>query len=58
MALIGMSVISYYKNKETDTEDFDLSAEVKRISTMISPVLIPMLESMADLDIDGVSPAA
>lgn len=51
MALIGMSVISYLKNKESELEDVDAPAEVKRISSMIAPVLIPMLESMASLDV-------
>lgn len=58
MALIGMSVIGYYKNKGSNAGDIDLPAEVRRISTMIAPVLIPMLESMADLDIDEGSVAA
>lgn len=58
MALIGMSIISYYKNKSAESEETDIPAEVKRISSMISPVLIPMLESMAELEIDEVSTAA
>ena len=58
MALIGMSVVSYYKNKENDAEAVDLVTEVKRISTMLAPILIPMLESMADLDNDDVALAA
>ncbi len=56
MALIGMSIISYYKNNES--EGTDVPAVVKRISSMISPVLIPMLESMADLEIEDISMAA
>ena len=58
MALIGMSIISYYKNNSAESEETDVPAVVKRISSMISPVLIPMLESMADLEIDEVSMAA
>lgn len=58
MALIGMSIISYYKNNASETEDTDVPTVVKRISAMISPVLIPMLESMADLEIDDISMAA
>lgn len=58
MALIGMSIISYYKNNASETEGTDVPAVVKRISAMISPVLIPMLESMADLEIDDISMAA
>ena len=58
MALIGMSIISYYKNNASESEGTDVPTVVKRISSMISPVLIPMLESMADLEIDEVSMAA
>jgi hypothetical protein len=58
MALIGMSIISYYKNNDSEPEGTDVPAVVKRISSMISPVLIPMLESMADLEIEDISMAA
>ena len=58
MALIGMSVISYYKNNEAANTDVDIPAEVKRISTMVAPILIPMLESMAGLNMEDISPAA
>ena len=60
MALIGMSVISYYKNRDKgDQEDpVDVPEMVKTISTMIAPVLIPMLESMADLTVDVATSAA
>ena len=58
MALIGMGVISYYRNKETGSETVDVPEEVRKISTMISPILIPMLESMADLDNDEIPIAA
>lgn len=58
MALIGMSIVSYYKNNSADAEETDVPAEVKRISSMISPILIPMLDSMAGLEIDEVSMAA
>ena len=53
-----MSIISYYKNNSAESEETDVPAVVKRISSMISPVLIPMLESMADLEIDEASMAA
>lgn len=49
MALIGMSIISYYKNNETANADID--EDVRRLTTMISPILIPMLETMANLDL-------
>ena len=58
MALIGMSIISYYKNNAAKYEDTDVPAAVKLFSEMISPVLIPMLESMADLEIDKTETAA
>ncbi len=55
MALIGMSIIGYYKNNSSESEETDVPAVVKLFSSMISPVLIPMLESMADLEIDEIS---
>ena len=55
MALIGMSVIGYYKNKPEDDET-DVPKMVRDVSTMIAPVLIPMLDSMADLSLDDVTP--
>ncbi len=58
MALIGMSVISYCKNRKSSDEEVDVTVEVRRITTMIAPILIPMLESMADLEIEGDSMAA
>jgi hypothetical protein len=58
MALIGMSIIGYYKNHAAEFEETDVPAEVKRISSMISPILIPMLEAMADLENDTPAIAA
>ena len=58
MALIGMSIISYYKNHADNCENTDVPATVKLLSEMISPILIPMLESMADLEIDNNDVAA
>ena len=60
MALIGMSVISYYKNRDKNEQEepVDVPEMVKNISSMIAPVLIPMLESMADLTIDEVTNVA
>ena len=59
MALVGMSVIGYYKNS-TDVEEqqTDVTKQVKMISSMVAPIMIPMLEAMADLRIDDVSTSA
>ena len=56
MALIGMSIESYYKSlPDTDQENgIDVSNEVRKISTMIAPIIVPMLESMAELDIEEI----
>ena len=60
MALIGMSVINYYKNKDKDEQEepADVPEMVKSISSMIAPILIPMLEIMADLTVDDVTNVA
>ena len=57
MALIGMSIIGYYKNSSGD-EDADVPKMVKDVSTMIAPVLIPMLEAMSDLDLSEINSAS
>ncbi len=54
MALIGMSIESYYKSKKHSFDVPDPQHEVKRISTIIAPVLIPMLDAMAELTLDDV----
>ena len=58
MALIGMSIISYYKNHTDKGNNTDVPTTVKLMSEMISPILIPMHESMADLEIDNGDVAA
>ncbi len=55
MALIGMSVIGYYKNSGSGDEEADVPKMVKDVSTMIAPVLIPMLEAMSDLDLSEIN---
>ena len=58
MALIGMSILSYYKNQKDQEEQPDVAGEVRRISSMVAPILIPMLECMADLTIDSMTNVA
>ena len=55
MALIAMSVVGYYKNNKE--EDVDVGDQVSKITSMVSPILIPMLESMADLSVTQSSVA-
>ena len=55
MALIGMSVIGYYKNSSGGEEEADVPKMVKDVSTMIAPILIPMLEAMSDLDLSEIN---
>ena len=49
MALVALSIIGYYKNRKED--DVNIDEQVSTITTMVAPVLIPMLESMAELSI-------
>ena len=59
MALIGMSVVSNYKNQSVQSDNespVNVPDQVRQISTMIAPVLIPMLDSMAGLTSDDVNP--
>lgn len=55
MALIGMSIISHYRNTSDGTEELDVSAEVKKVTSMIAPVLIPMLDAMASLNLEDIA---
>ena len=55
MALIAMSVIGYYKNSKE--EEIDVGEQVSMITTMVAPILIPMLESMADLNVSELAAA-
>ena len=52
MALIGMGVESYYKAHKD--EDTDVAERVGEITQMIAPILIPMIESMSDLDLNEI----
>ena len=56
MALIGMSIESYYKSLPSQEQDgtIDVPTEIRRITTMLAPILVPMLESMAELDIEEI----
>ena len=53
MALIALSVVGYYKNRKAQhkEEDVDVDDQVAKITTMVAPILIPMLEAMADLNV-------
>ena len=52
IVLIGMSIESYYRKSENQ-EDSDVAPEdvVKKTTTMIAPILVPLINSMAELEI-------
>lgn len=55
MALLALSIESYYKSQNDDIDDgfkVDVTEAVDKITTMISPILIPMIESMSGLEED------
>ena len=58
MALIGMSIISYYKNLGENDTEVDIPAKVKTITTMLAPIVLPLLETMNDLNIKLAETAA
>ena len=49
MVLLGLSVLGYYDNHKEENEG-ELSAEdaIKKISEMLSPVILPMIDVMGD----------
>jgi hypothetical protein len=51
MALVGLSMIHYYDNLEG--EEIDVSEKVYECTKMISPTLIPMINSLSDLSEEG-----
>lgn len=53
MALISMSVIGFYKDRKEEV--IDPAEQVSKITTMVAPILIPMLESMAELSSADIS---
>lgn len=49
MTLIGMSVESYCKNSK---ENINIEEEVGKVTKMIAPILIPMIDAMSNLDLE------
>jgi len=60
MALIGLSALSYYKendsNAETAENECDRGKSVEQISEILAPIIIPMIDSMAELHESDISP--
>lgn len=54
MVLLGLSIINYNKTCSLQNEDYDFEEDVKRITTMISPMILPIIESMGELNIEGL----
>ncbi|NLC26744.1 MAG: hypothetical protein GX777_09020 [Fastidiosipila sp.] len=58
MALIALSIESYYKSQNDDVDDvddgikIDVTEAVDKITKIVSPILIPMVESMSGLEED------
>lgn len=57
LALIGMGLLGYYlNNKEaTETQLINVEEETMRITSILSPIIIPMLDSMSDLDDETIA---
>lgn len=56
MALIGMSIVSYFHGENTNSEGTeDIESQVEKITKMIAPVVIPMIDTMSALDISDIS---
>ena len=51
--LIGMSVLNYYKREPN--EDVDIEEQIRTISSVLSPILLPMINTLGNLSIDSVS---
>lgn len=52
MVLVALGVINYYKQHPVDDEDFCMGDMVKNTTAMVSPILLPMIESLGGLDIE------
>lgn len=51
MVLIGLSIINYCKT-QADEKDVDVEDLVSKTTSIISPILLPMIDSMSELDIN------
>jgi len=51
--LIGMSVINFYD--DDDEPDIEVEKQVKNISSMLSPIVLPMINVLGDLDTTAVN---
>lgn len=56
MVLIGLSIINYIKTLDGEqNDDLDLEKYVNEVSNMISPVILPLIQSMGDLNFDEIT---
>ena len=51
-----MSVEGYYRNLPENEEDdsVDVHGDIRKITSMIAPIIVPMLESMAELNMADI----
>lgn len=56
MVLIGISIINYLQvtKKEQKDETYIVQDEVEKITAMLSPVLIPIIDSLSELEPDDI----
>lgn len=57
MVLLGLSIIKYYQDNPSNDEDFDIEDFVKNITSIVSPIILPMIESMSELTLDEFTPS-
>ena len=56
MVLIGLSVINYFRNNDiTDKEFWDVETSVRKISTMVAPIIIPLFNLARDFGPEEVA---
>lgn len=50
MALVGMAILYDFESspKEEEKEDYDVYGDIERFSRVISPVILPMIDTLAD----------
>lgn len=58
IVLIGLSVLNYSKNRNNEEkEEWDTEEFVNNVANMLSPIVLPLIESMSDLDIEEMFPS-
>ena len=52
LVLIGLSILKEYNDKKNDKEENNVFDKIIEFSKIVSPVLLPMIATLGDLNLD------